>query len=248
MVLSPDGMEKAQPEEITPIARASKTIKIMPLQPVTADGKADAKPSPGPEMPAASDASADTVPARERTSAAIDVGAEAIGAVVPPVKPEDKNMPDEATATKAPGKEPAAPADMGMKLDPPDEPASPEAHAEEAAAAAAPIPAAQTSVPDDERDIDDTDGQLAPNQAVDQSKRKEDDAKLTRLAEEEKLIASKQFYLPISGVEKQRRSLDRFVLVFVLVLFLALVWLDIVLDAGILKIGGIQPLTHFFHP
>ncbi len=174
----------------------------------------------------------------------LDIGTEAVGAAevqgkVPVTEPQAGESPEVPAAS-------AGSDDSDMKLDAPSEPVSVETKSEETAASTAPIPAARTSVPDDERDVEDGDGQLAPNQAVDQAKRKEEDAKLTRLAEEEKIIASKQYYLPISGVEKQRRSLDRVVLALVIVVLLCLVWLDVVLDAGIIKLGGIQPLTHLF--
>ena len=80
---------------------------------------------------------------------------------------------------------------------------------------------------------------------MEKAKREEDEAKAARQAEEEKIIASKQYYLPMSTVE-QRRGLDRVLLVFALVLLVALVWADIVLDAGIIHLGGVHALTHFF--
>jgi hypothetical protein len=44
----------------------------------------------------------------------------------------------------------------------------------------------------------------------------------------------------------ERRGLDRVLLVLALVLVLVLVWADIVLDAGIIHIGGVHAFTHFF--
>lgn len=61
----------------------------------------------------------------------------------------------------------------------------------------------------------------------------------------QKLVDSKQYYLPINSVEKRRSR--RFVLLGVLVaILLALAWVDIALDAGLLHINNVQPLTHFF--
>jgi hypothetical protein len=61
----------------------------------------------------------------------------------------------------------------------------------------------------------------------------------------QKLVDSKQYYLPINSVEK--RKTRRFVVLGLLVvILLALAWADIALDAGLIHVDGIQPLTHFF--
>ncbi|HEY5442745.1 MAG TPA: hypothetical protein VIJ68_04360 [Candidatus Saccharimonadales bacterium] len=61
----------------------------------------------------------------------------------------------------------------------------------------------------------------------------------------EKLADSKQYYLPIDTVEKRRSR--RFVgLGMLLSLLLIVAWADIALDAGIIQINGIKPVTHFF--
>lgn len=61
----------------------------------------------------------------------------------------------------------------------------------------------------------------------------------------QKLIDSKQFYLPINSVEK--RKTKRFVVLgIILSLLLAFAWTDIALDAGLVQISGIKPVTHFF--
>lgn len=64
-------------------------------------------------------------------------------------------------------------------------------------------------------------------------------------AAQEKIIASRQYYLPIDGSAKHR-GLQWPLLVLLLVILLGLAWLDIAMDAGIIHIHGIQPLTHFF--
>lgn len=61
----------------------------------------------------------------------------------------------------------------------------------------------------------------------------------------DKLADSKKYYLPINTVEK-RRSRHFVVLGVVLSLLLIVAWADIALDAGLVKAGGIKPLTHFF--
>lgn len=61
----------------------------------------------------------------------------------------------------------------------------------------------------------------------------------------DKLVESKQYYLPINTVEK-RRSRRFVVLGTILSLLLILAWADIALDAGIIHINGVKPVTHFF--
>jgi hypothetical protein len=61
----------------------------------------------------------------------------------------------------------------------------------------------------------------------------------------QKLVESKQYFLPINSVE-QRRS-KRFVALGILFsLVLAVAWVDVALDAGLVKIGNVKPVTHFF--
>jgi hypothetical protein len=60
-----------------------------------------------------------------------------------------------------------------------------------------------------------------------------------------KLVESKQYYLPINTVEKRRSR--RFVaLGIILSLLLVVAWADIALDAGLIQLNGVKPLTHFF--
>lgn len=60
-----------------------------------------------------------------------------------------------------------------------------------------------------------------------------------------KLSDSKQYYLPINTVEKRRSR--RFVAIgIILSLLLIVAWADIALDAGLIHVGGLKALTHFF--
>ncbi|MEK7594429.1 MAG: hypothetical protein AAB436_02215 [Patescibacteria group bacterium] len=61
----------------------------------------------------------------------------------------------------------------------------------------------------------------------------------------QKLSDSKKYYLPINAVEK-RRSKQFVVLGIVLSIVLTLAWVDIALDASLIKIPGIKPVTHLF--
>ncbi|HSW85521.1 MAG TPA: hypothetical protein VLF79_02835 [Candidatus Saccharimonadales bacterium] len=61
----------------------------------------------------------------------------------------------------------------------------------------------------------------------------------------DKLAETKQYYLPIDTVEK-KRSRRVVALGIFLSLLLIVAWADIALDAGLIKIEGIKPVTHFF--
>jgi hypothetical protein len=64
-------------------------------------------------------------------------------------------------------------------------------------------------------------------------------------AEIQQLVDSRQYELPIRTAE-QRKS-KRFVLLgAALAVILIVIWLDIALDAGIIKLGGLRAPTHFF--
>ena len=61
----------------------------------------------------------------------------------------------------------------------------------------------------------------------------------------QELVDSKKYALPITTVET-RRSRQVVVLGIVLSILLALAWADIALDAGLIEINGVKPVTHFF--
>jgi hypothetical protein len=76
-----------------------------------------------------------------------------------------------------------------------------------------------------------------------------DDAKAAAQAENDaktaKLIESKQYFLPINAVE-HRRSTQIAVAGAILALILAMAWVDVALDAGLIHLGGVKPVTHIF--
>jgi hypothetical protein len=88
--------------------------------------------------------------------------------------------------------------------------------------------------------------QIAPNEkAIDDKLKAEEIEKTKRDSAIQSLIVSKQYFLPINAVEYRRTK--RFIVGGILFSFmLALVWVDIALDAGIIKLGGIKALTHLF--
>ncbi len=72
-----------------------------------------------------------------------------------------------------------------------------------------------------------------------------EEAKVAREAELQKLVDKKQFYLPINAIE-QRRAEQFIALGILLSVILALAWLDISLDAGLIHLGNVHAVTHFF--
>ena len=61
----------------------------------------------------------------------------------------------------------------------------------------------------------------------------------------QKLIETKKYFLPINSVEK-RRAKHSLVLGVGVSILLLLAWANIALDAGLISIDGVKPLTHFF--
>ncbi len=79
----------------------------------------------------------------------------------------------------------------------------------------------------------------AVDEAAETAKQAERDAALQKLAD------SKQYLLPINTVEK-RRTKRVVILGIVVSVVLLVAWADIALDAGLIQIQGIKPVTHFF--
>ena len=61
----------------------------------------------------------------------------------------------------------------------------------------------------------------------------------------QKLVTEKRYFLPINTQEK-RRTRHFIILGVVLILLLAAAWADIALDAGLIHLDGVRPLTHLF--
>lgn len=74
---------------------------------------------------------------------------------------------------------------------------------------------------------------------------KKQEAEAKRQAELERLVEEKTYFLSIKTVEQRRTA--RFVLFGIILSLLLLgAWLNIALDAGLIELGGLKPLTHFF--
>lgn len=78
----------------------------------------------------------------------------------------------------------------------------------------------------------------------DKKPEKPDYAKLT--PEQEKAVESGEFFLPIKTAEGKRLRREITVAVLI-VLVLTVIWVDIMLDAGLISLGGIEAPTNFFN-
>jgi len=108
-------------------------------------------------------------------------------------------------------------------------------------------PEAEAEKPKDDKDktetpVTDADGNEITNPDAEIKKAEEAAARDEAM---QKMVDSKQFFLPINALE-QRRTHRFIVLGIALSIVLALAWLDIALDAGLIHLGGIKAVTHFF--
>lgn len=192
----------------------------------------------------------------------IDANDDSLKAVAP-AKPQPKGeVPIEVKGAKLslkPLAEPAEDSKPAPSPEPAPEPANeatPEPAATPEPPVSEPIPPGPTTpapsaspadTPDqtDEQEMPAGDKQLAASKALEDAKKKEEDEKAARVAEQEKIIDSKKYYLPISGT-RDSRDLHLALILLLAVIVLGVVWLDIALDAGIIKINGLHALTHFF--
>lgn len=111
----------------------------------------------------------------------------------------------------------------------------------------------ETPVPATTANTEEKEKTEAPNEAPSESKKPSDEKDEAaaeaeaekREAELQKLVESKKYFLSINSVEKRRTK--RVVVVGILLsLLLALAWADIALDAGLVKVDGVKPVTHLF--
>ena len=172
--------------------------------------------------------------------------------------PTGDNPAQTATSVQLPGKRtmksiPVSSDNSAAGADP-DSPANtaaePAAESEDAQPqnAASDVPPAKPDIPEPAQE------DKAPSEAsgssdvplADNAKQLAEKEQAARLAEEEKIIASKQYNLAISDPDKQRSNI-RALVWLLLAVAAVLVWLDLVLDAGVVHIGGVHALTHFFN-
>jgi hypothetical protein len=150
---------------------------------------------------------------------------------------EPKQEPTEPVAPPQPkpAAEVAAPAERPDEVAPVEEP-KPE-----------PVPVpdkekAEEPAPEGTEEV--TDKPLAPGEE-DAAAKKAEEEKAEHEAAISKLVENQQYFLPINSVEG--RKTKRFIaLGILLILVLGVAWVDIALDAGLVHIGGLKAVTHFF--
>jgi archaellum component FlaD/FlaE len=108
-----------------------------------------------------------------------------------------------------------------------------------------PVPDSEAAKPELKEDTGNA--QLTPKEEDDEAKRKEEERKVARAAELEKIVESKQYFLPVNAVERRRDLRLVTILLLVLAIAVALIWFDLLLDAGLVKIDNVHALTHFFN-
>ncbi|HET9174585.1 MAG TPA: hypothetical protein VFN56_04915 [Candidatus Saccharimonadales bacterium] len=224
MMTSDSGTETTQ-ADTTAIVKPRRELNLTPT--MTAEALA--------QDAASTDQVTDSLPAEEPSVSAADsdLAAEAADADatpdvsaaidVRPAEPADVVKADETPPTPVPDTAPTPAADAGST-----ESASTESPKEDTTDKPAPA----------------TDKQLSPEeqQAAEEEAAKaaaEHDAAI------QKMIDAKQYFLPINTVEK--RKTKHFIWAgVVLAVVLAVAWMDIALDAGLIHIAGIKAVTHFF--
>lgn len=173
----------------------------------------------------------------ERGTAPVETPATAENAAVVDAapQPDESKAPEPAEPPAATATEDAAPAADAAQ---PDDAAS--APAEDVAAKGEDKDAAEA-----DQKSDDVPASAQTPEQIDAAAQEAEKQAAEHAAAIEKLAESKQYYLPIATAEQ--RQAKRFIaLGIVLIVLLGLAWLDIALDAGLVHLQGVQPLTHFF--
>lgn len=184
---------------------------------------------------------------------AVTVAKPHVSKVLTPDKPVATTQTDDSAAPEEAASGSAEP-ENSKKPAKPVTPKAPEAPAEEekSIAEAAPktddqpatdtetaAPAEETTEATPDDDTPKTPQPAPADLQAETAKRAEHEAAI------QKLVESKQFYLPINSVEK-RRTKRVMLLGVVLSIVLAAAWLDIALDAGLVQLGGLKSVTQFF--
>lgn len=212
--------EDSMPKQDSAMINQSKTIKIMPLD---SDEKTDVK--------AQADANKEENVAPPDSSSQVTSDQDAIQPPAPiqadnELAAKDASLPEDS-ATKDTAVADSVEEDTPKGTAKTDQPSTQESSSEQTPAEA-PAPVAAM-----------TDSALKKQELQKESEAKEHLAKL------DKLIASEEYYLPINMREKKLNQ--RVILIGAIVcVLLAIVWVDVALDAGIINNNFHLPHTHFF--
>lgn len=231
--------------ELTPkIVKHSSSHSV--LQPLSAPELKDDKASEAKDAKESKDAK----PAEGKTISQLAQEAEARKQAATKSQSTEKDAPTpelKATETKAKEEtkpEPAKETKSEAPAEPKDEIKAAEAEAEPSQ------PKTDKTEPESEIKLPDQTDQETPAEASpqgDKAKAKAEEAQQqANEASIQKLIGSKKYVLPIETLEV-RRSKRVVVLGVLLSIILALACVDIALDASLIQIDGVKPLTHFFN-
>jgi hypothetical protein len=103
---------------------------------------------------------------------------------------------------------------------------------------------AESETADEAPDKTDKTAPMSPEEQEAAAKKVEEE-KTEHTAAIQKLVDNEQYFLPINSVES--RKVKRFIaLGAALIILLAVAWVDVALDAGLVQLGGLKPVTHFF--
>ena len=204
-------------------AKSKSTAKKTETEPLKAPGVEESEPLAEPLKPATADASADMNDTRHAPAAEAP---EKIGKSEQTKETSVSDEPEAAEEQDKPRSENSLGERSGKTAEQSGERSEPtERQSNE-----------KTGTVDDGGAADNQNPQQSDAEAAEQAR---------HAAEVQKLIDSKTYELPINAVEK--RKTERFLILGILLaIFLALAWVDIALDAGIIHLSGIQPVTHFF--
>lgn len=205
--------------------------------PSTEAGEASTKPSPTASKlsikPLTAPTLSGTKAVKQATEVAVAQAAEAHDKRPgdPETKPEesakdDANKPEDTSTKKSANPEPVA-----KNQDSTDQPSK---TVDDSSKAAEPSK-------DDETKTDGTDLPMNPDAAIaeaDAAKQKADEAV-------QKLVDSKEYFLPIK-TQEQRRTTRNVIFGILLSIILIAAWVDIALDAGLIHLNGVHALTHIF--
>lgn len=156
---------------------------------------------------------------------------------------ESEPAAEQSAGTEQSETEPAAETEEAAKEK--EEPASATSDSEESEA--------EPAEGADESDLADSGGEEKEDKAAAPMSPEEQEAAAKKAEEKEaahtaairKLVDNEQYFLPINSVES--RKTKRFIaLGAVLIVLLAVAWVDVALDAGLVQLGGLKPVTHFF--
>lgn len=233
-----DSQPEPQPKSQAagPVSGPPELSRHKKIEPIMHDNE-----EPASTEPVAANTKGRTIkpPAEAETPAAVTADSP-----VPPAEPvaETVTAPS-AESAAAPVPDKAAPADTADVVGD-TEPSKPDESPVETGDASSDV--AQPGRSFDESAVPSSDGSDTLNITADQDQDAPKPARTDQLSSDlSKAIETGEYFLPIRTAES-RRAHRAITLGVLLVVILAAVWVDVALDANIISLGSLQPLTNFF--